>query len=142
MSDGLFCYERNGQYLGFDRELIELSASALKQEYGLDELKLIPYEYSWEQIFEAPRSAQVDLAIANITLNNDRTSMPSCFPDRIGAVSWSLITSWTTGDLRPFPTYALADLQGKRIGYHKTTTAADFVPMLTPNGAPNKIIYL
>jgi|SRR5882724_279937 len=132
VSDGLFCYERNGQYLGFDRELVELIASALKHEYGLDELKLIPYEYSWEQIFEAPRSAQVDLAIASISITKQRQDKYAVLFSRpYWSSELALITSRTTGDLRPFLTYALADLQGKRIGYHKTTTAADFVPMLT-----------
>ncbi len=131
-SDGLFCYENDGQYLGFDRELLELIASELQREYDLDELKLIPYEYSWEQIFEAPRSAQVDLAIASISITAQRQAKYDVlFSQPYWTSELALIVSRPTGDLRPFLNYPVADLKGKRIGYHKTTTAADFVPTLS-----------
>lgn len=131
-SDGLFCYERDGQYLGFDRELVELIASQLKQEYNLDELKLIPYEYSWEQIFEAPRSGQVDMAIASISITQQRQVKHNVlFSQPYWTSELALIVPRRSGDLRPFLWYQVSDLSGKRIGYHQTTTAADFVPTLS-----------
>lgn len=131
-SDGLFCYEKDGQYLGFDRELIERISSVLKKEYGLTELKLIPYEYSWDHIFEAPRSAQVDLAIASISITKQRQDKYDVlFSLPYWTSELAIIVSRPLGDLRPSLDYAVADLKGKRIGYHKSTTAADFVPTLS-----------
>jgi ABC-type amino acid transport substrate-binding protein len=131
-SDGLFCYESDGKYLGFDSELVELIASELQRKYHIGALKLIPYDYSWEQIFEAPRSAQVDLAIASISITEQRKARYDVlFSQPYWASELALIVPRSNGDPRPFLQFAMADLRGKRIGYHQTTTAADFVPTLS-----------
>jgi len=131
-SDGLFCYEHDDQYLGFDRELVELIALQLQQEYNLDKLKLIPYEYSWEQIFEAPQSGQVDMAIASISITQQRqVKYNVLFSQPYWISELALIVPRQSGDLRPYLRYQVTDLSGKRIGYHQTTTAADFVPTLS-----------
>jgi ABC-type amino acid transport substrate-binding protein len=130
-SDGLFCYESGGEYLGFDRELIEQIASILKRKYGLDELKLIPYEYSWDQIFQAPHSAQIDAAIASISITKQRQGKYDVlFSQPYWTSELGLIVARASGDSRPFVQYTLDDLKGKRIGFHSSTTAADLVPTL------------
>jgi ABC-type amino acid transport substrate-binding protein len=130
-SDGMFCYERDGKYDGVDRELIELIGDELRRQYNLPELKLIPYEYSWDAIFEAPKTHQIDLAIASISITDERQAR---FNVRFSNPYWrselALIVPRHQGDIRPFMTYTLDNLAGKRIGFHQKTTAADIAPKL------------
>ncbi len=125
-ADGLFCYESNGNYAGFDRDLVELVARQLQEQFGLPQLKVIPYEYSWDQIFTAPAAAQIDLAIASISITEERMRKYDVLFSRPYLSSiMALIVPRISGDTRTAVDFSLRDLARKRIGYHRATTEAD-----------------
>jgi polar amino acid transport system substrate-binding protein len=127
--DGMFCYEQNGEYVGFDQELVALIAAELQKQYGLDRLGLVPYESSWNDIFGAPDKWQVDLAIASISITPAR-AQEHLFSEPYWTSTLALIVKRPSGEKAPTIDYSLQQLANLKIGFHKGTTAADFTAVL------------
>jgi ABC-type amino acid transport substrate-binding protein len=71
---GLFCFPTRDSrdYQGFDIDLVDKLAEALRGQYGLATLRVKHKSVPWPDVIFRPNQWDVDLAIASITINSDR----------------------------------------------------------------------
>lgn len=114
-----FEFREHGQYVGFDMDLLELIVNDMGVTYTL-----LPMDFA--NIFPSLTSGKVDMAIAGITITQDRErsvdfSAPYFHSDI------SLVVAAENTGIRHF-----ADLAGKRVGLKRGTDAADYIRQTLP----------
>ena len=116
-------FEENGEYTGFDIELLR----AVGEQLGL-ELSVINSGFDPIVSGAALKAGQCDIAAASITITDERKEAVE-FTDPYFEAEQSLLVK-KDGDVQ-----ALADLAGKRIGVQSETTGETYANENKPDGA-------
>ncbi|AHG65724.1 transporter substrate-binding domain-containing protein [Advenella mimigardefordensis] len=114
-----FEFRENGKYVGFDMDLLDLITHEMGVSYTL-----LPMDFS--NIFANLTAGKVDMAIAGITITQDRERSMD-FSDPYFRSDISLVVANDNTAIDRF-----ADLAGKRVGVKRGTDAADYVNRLQP----------
>jgi len=120
-----FEFRDKGKYVGFDMDLLDLITHEMGVSYTL-----LPMDFS--NIFANLTDGKVDMAIAGITITQDRERSMD-FSDPYFRSDISLVVASDNTDIHRF-----ADLAGKRVGVKRGTDAADYVNRTIPQA---KVTY-
>lgn len=120
-----FEFREAGKYVGFDIDLLNLITRQMGVSYSL-----LPMDFS--NIFANLTAGKVDMAIAGITITQDRERSVD-FSDPYFRSDISLVVASDNGTINNF-----ADLADKRIGVKRGTDAADYVSRTLPQA---KVTY-
>ncbi|HLU02532.1 MAG TPA: transporter substrate-binding domain-containing protein [Advenella sp.] len=120
-----FEFRENGKYVGFDIDLLDLITHEMGASYSL-----LPMDFS--NIFANLTAGKVDMAIAGITITQDRERSVD-FSDPYFRSDISLVVANGNTDINRF-----TDLADKRVGVKRGTEAADYVNRMLPQA---KVTY-
>nr|WP_281720413.1 ABC transporter substrate-binding protein [Nitrosomonas nitrosa] len=129
IDQGHFIFQRQGQFTGFEIELIERVIKELSRKLER-EIAPDPVPVPWQQILEAPAKGEADMIIAGITKSNDRESKHglkftrSYYASQQALLYKSDIKLTRIGDV----------LKGKRIGVMSMTTGRQLATILNQAG--------
>ncbi len=115
-----FEFKESGKYVGFDIDLL----NAITNEMGVT-YTLLPMDFS--NIFPNLTAGKVDMAIAGITITQDRERSMD-FSEPYFRSDISMVVANDNNELSRFQ-----DLAGKRVGVKRGTDAADYVSRTIPD---------
>jgi ABC-type amino acid transport substrate-binding protein len=132
--DSIFCFQdAKGQYDGFDMDVVRAIAAGLG-EHGAKAVTIEPRYYGWPAIIEAPNSFEVDLAIASISITDERKQRV-LFSEPYYETSMALIE---LGKAAPGgrDSFRVSELSSLRMGVHRDTTELKFLEDLRRTKTP------